>query len=55
MARYIPPNTFTPVRMLSVCNPLNLFVVGGRSFFQYGDSVRSQMFFLLTIEFSLIN
>ena len=27
--------------MLSVCDPLNLFVVGGRLFFQYGDSVRS--------------
>ena len=27
--------------MLSVCDPLNLFVVGGRSLFQYGDSVRS--------------
>ena len=26
---------------LSVCDPLNLFLVGGRSFFQYGDSVRS--------------
>ena len=27
--------------MLSVCDPLNLFVVSGRSFFLYSDSVRS--------------
>ena len=27
--------------MLSVGDPLNLFVVGGRSFFQYSDSVQS--------------
>ena len=27
--------------MLSVCDRLNLFVVGGRSFFQYGDGMRS--------------
>ena len=33
---------------LSVCDSLNLLVVGGRSFFQYGDSV-------LRIVFSLIN
>ena len=45
--------------MLSVCDPLNLFVVGGRSFvlfFKYGDSVRSlPMFLLLRIVFSLVN
>ena len=48
-----PKNTtnslFEPLRvrkktfssMLSVCDPVNLFVVGGRSFFQYGDNVQS--------------